>query len=179
MEDLISDDSFTLNKELMKPTRKVFHVYIYPFSAISCDKLGFVICLRLCRCLTINICLLLMICFRFNNTITMQLNYRLDPMTWWNPGPEFMSQYQLLKLGFPKDMMLYQVEPYIQMLMKLSIYRGLWCTRYVFHLTPHLFPFYSFALPFFYKLLLLFLLFNSFQYLVCIAYSGLRDYYSE
>jgi hypothetical protein len=32
MEDLITDDSFTQKKEPMKPMRKVFHVYIYPFS---------------------------------------------------------------------------------------------------------------------------------------------------
>jgi hypothetical protein len=31
MEDLITDDSFTQKKEPMKPMRKVFHVYIYPF----------------------------------------------------------------------------------------------------------------------------------------------------
>lgn len=108
----------------------------------------------MCTCLTINICQLLMICFRFNNTITMQRNYRLDPMTWWNPGLEFMSQYQLLKLGFPEDTMLYQVEPYIQMLMKSSIYKGLWCTRYVCHLTVFCWHFC------FYKLLLLLLSFN-------------------
>lgn len=87
---------------------------------------------------------LLMVCFRFNNNnTTMQLNYRLDLMMWWNPVLGFMSRYQLLKPGFPKDMMLYQVEPYIQMLMKLSIYRGLLCIKYVlclsFHIMPHLF----------------------------------------
>jgi hypothetical protein len=181
MEDLIAGDSFTQNKELLKPMRKVFHVYIYPYSLpFNVANFAFVICLCLCTCLTINICQLLMNCFRFNNTITMQRNYRLDPMTWWNPGPEFMSQYQLLKLGFPEDTMLYQVEPYIQMLMKSSIYKGLWCTRYVCHLTPHLFPFDSFLSALFF---ISFCYFSyrliAFKYLVFVAYSGLRDYCSE
>jgi len=42
MEDLIADDSLIQNKELMKPMRKVFHVYIYRHFVSVC-VLGLII----------------------------------------------------------------------------------------------------------------------------------------
>jgi len=86
-----------------------------------------------------------MIYFRFNNTTTIQLNCRLDQMKWWNVVPEFMCLCQFVRLGFPKDTMLFQVEHYIQMPTKLSICRGWWFTRHAFQLVSNLFYFTLFC----------------------------------
>jgi hypothetical protein len=57
MEDLITDDSFTQKKEPMKPMRKVFHVYIYPFilpfsvANFALDNFPFFLCVCVCVCI--------------------------------------------------------------------------------------------------------------------------------